>query len=77
MSQYPWTSAEVTPPTTGEDKEAATEDKEEHLPPEETYLLQDMGTPLHASTVAKKGIMHATALKRSSYPTMKGNKPTS
>ena len=64
-------------PTTGEDKEVATGDKEEDLLPEETYLPQDTEVPLHASTVAKKGTIHATVLKRNSHPTMKENKPTS
>ena len=72
-----WT---ITPgwlhPTTGEDKEVATGDKEEDLPLEEMYLPQDMGVLPDASTVAKKDIMHVTVLKRSSYPAMKGNKPT-
>ena len=64
------------PPTNGEDEEVATGDKEEDLPLEEMYPPQDMGVLPDASTVAKKDIMHTTVLKRSSYPTMKGNKPT-
>ena len=76
MSQYPWTSAEVVPPITGEDEEATTGDKEEDPLPKETYLPQDMGAPPHASTVARKDNMCATVLKRSSYPTMNENRPT-
>ena len=50
MSQYQWTSAEVMPPTTGEEGEMETGDKEEedHLP-EEMYPYQDMEIPQHAS----------------------------
>ena len=65
------------PPTTGEDQEVATGDKEEDLLPEEMYLPQDTGAPLHASTVARKGTMSTTVLKRNSYLIMKENKPTS
>ena len=39
MFQYPWTSAEAAPPSTGGDKETATGDKGEDTLPEEMYLL--------------------------------------
>ena len=77
MSQYPWTSAEAVPPTIGGDEEMATGDKEEDLPPEETYLLQATGAHLDALIMEKRDTMHATAPKRSSYPKTRGNKPTS
>ena len=64
------------PPIIGGDEEMATGDKGEDPLLEETYLLQDMEAPLHASTAAKKGTMHKTALKRNSYPTTKESKPT-
>ena len=79
MSWYPWISAEDAHPITGEDEEVATGDKEEDLLPEEMYLPQDMEVHLDVSIAEKKGIMHITAPKRSSYPTMKEttDKPTS
>ena len=57
----------------------ATGDKGEDPLLGEMYLPQDMEVPLDASTVEKKGIMHATAPKRNSYPEMRGttDKPTS
>ena len=65
------------PSTTEEDREMVTGDKEEDLPLEEMYLLQDTEALLHASTVAKKDTMHIIVLKRSSHPAVRGNKPTS
>ena len=79
MFQYPWTSAEVMPPITGEDEETATGDREEDLLPEEMYPPQDMEAHPDALILEKKDIMHATVLRRNSYPTMRGttDKPTS
>ena len=77
MSQYPWTLAEVMPPTTGVDKEMAIGDKGEDLPPEGMYPPQDTEAPPDASTVEKRDTMHVTAPRRSSYLVMKENKPTS
>ena len=79
MSWCPWISAEDAHPITGEDEEMATGGKEEDLQPEEMYPLQDMEAPPAVSTVEKKGITHAIAPKRSSYPAMKEttDKPTS
>ena len=78
MFQYPWTLAGDMHPTIGEDEETATGDREEDLPREEMYPLQDTEAPQDASTAGKKGTMHAIAPKRSSYPAMKETtgKPT-
>ena len=79
MCQYPWISAEVTPPITGGDKEMATGDREEDLLPGEMYLPQDMEAPLDALIAERKDIMHITVPRRNSYPTIRGttDKPTS
>ena len=79
MFQYPWTLAGVMHPITGKDGEMAAGDKEGDPLLEETYLLQGMEALQDASTAERKGIMHTTAPKRSTYPAMKETtgKPTS
>ena len=69
------------PPTTGEEEEMGTGDKEEDHRPEEMYPCQDTETPPKhsASTVGKRDTMHKTAPRRGSNPIMKDiiGKPTS
>ena len=65
-------------PTIEEEDGMETGDKEEDHQPEEMYLHLDTEAPPHVLTVEKKDIMHTTAPRKSSYPTMRGttNKPT-
>ena len=65
-------------PTIGEDEEMATGGKEGDPLLEETYLLQGTEALQDASTAERKGITHATAPKRNSYPATKETtgKPT-